>query len=179
MYPLLTVIGTCRGRSECGTPRRYHPVQTAAVFSLPFVTGYLGISDMGIPSIRSFIMITLFLFGLLLQRKGFWLNTLLCAACIILLIDPSALLNLSFQLSFIAVLCIGLAEEAERKPAGQSGNDAEPDDPSSPTDLHTRCKTSACLLKQCLSLPRSALLVSPLPQPAPPLSLHITSTTCP
>lgn len=87
------------------------PSQIAAILCVPFMTVYLGISDMSIPSIRAFIMITLFLFGLLIHRKGFWLNTLLFAAVVIILIQPDSILDLSFQLSFIAVLCIGIAAQ--------------------------------------------------------------------
>lgn len=93
------------------------PSQIAAILCIPFMIGYLGISSMSAPSIRAFIMITLFLFGLLIHRKGFWINTLLLAAVIIILIQPDSLLDLSFQLSFIAVLCIGLV-------AGQQGSRA-------------------------------------------------------
>ncbi|KAB2821323.1 MAG: MBL fold metallo-hydrolase, partial [Candidatus Dadabacteria bacterium] len=94
------------------------PSQAAAVLSLPLMTIYLLISGSSIPAIRSFIMISLFLFGLLIGRKGFWLNSLLLAAVLISVWDPSALLSLSFQLSFAAVLFIGLAVGcSERSPA--------------------------------------------------------------
>ena len=103
------------------------PSQIAAILCIPFMIGYLGISDMSIPSIRSFIMITLFLFGLLIHRKGFWLNTLLFAAVVIILIQPDSILDLSFQLSFIAVLCIGMvAEQMDGRSAEQQGNRCDP-----------------------------------------------------
>ncbi len=91
------------------------PSQVAAIMTAPFLLFYLGISSLSIPSIRAFIMITFFLAGLLIGRKGFWLNTLTIAAFIIVLISPDALTDLSFQLSFIAVLCIGIAAERLRK----------------------------------------------------------------
>jgi competence protein ComEC len=86
--------------------------------------GYLGISDMSTPSIRAFIMITLFLFGLLIHRKGFWINTLLLAAVIIILIQPDFITELSFQLSFIAVLCIGLTTEQKGAIAEEQKNNS-------------------------------------------------------
>ncbi|MBI3592409.1 MAG: DNA internalization-related competence protein ComEC/Rec2, partial [Nitrospirae bacterium] len=89
----------------------FTPSQVASVLCMPFMIGYLGISTTSFPAIRSFIMILLFLFGLLLQRKGFYLNTLLFAAFIIVLMQPDSILDLSFQLSFIAVLCIGIVAE--------------------------------------------------------------------
>ena len=90
------------------------PSQLGALLCLPFMVWYLGISDASIPAVRSFIMINFFLMGLVLQRRGLWLNTVLIAAVIILAPDPSAVLDLSFQLSFAAVLCIGVALEQLR-----------------------------------------------------------------
>jgi len=46
------------------------PSQLAAVLCFPVITAYLGISTMEFPAVRSFIMISLFLFGLLIHRKG-------------------------------------------------------------------------------------------------------------
>jgi competence protein ComEC len=89
------------------------PSQIAALLCFPIITAYLGISTMEFPAIRSFIMITLFLFGLLIQRKGFWMNTLIFAAALIVLIQPDSLLQISFQLSFLAVLCLGFYADIE------------------------------------------------------------------
>ncbi|MBN2654362.1 MAG: DNA internalization-related competence protein ComEC/Rec2 [Nitrospirae bacterium] len=91
------------------------PSQISALMSMPVMVFYLGLSDMSFPAVRSFIMISFFLFGLLLQRRGLWLNTVLLAAALILLFRPDSLLDLSFQLSFTAVLCIGLAADAIRR----------------------------------------------------------------
>jgi competence protein ComEC len=85
------------------------PSQGAAMLSLPFMLAYLGLSGASIPAIRSFIMISLFLCGLLIGKKGYWLNSLLFAAVILVAWEPESIFNLSFQLSFLAVLCIGFA----------------------------------------------------------------------
>lgn len=85
------------------------PRQAAALVCLPFMIMYLGISGAGPPAVRSFVMISIFLFGLLLGRKGFWLNSLLFAAFLLVLWGPDVLLSISFQLSFVAVLFIGFA----------------------------------------------------------------------
>ncbi len=98
------------------------PSQIAAIVCIPIMAAYLGISDMSAPAVRSFIMITLFLIGLLVQRKGFWLNTVLFAATVILLIDPDSLADLSFQLSFIAVVCIGLIADMMRDKGKESAD---------------------------------------------------------
>lgn len=94
------------------------PQQAAAILTFPFMLMYLGISGGSVPAVRSFIMIGLSLVGLLLGRKGFWLNSLFFAACIIVAWQPDALLSISFQLSFLAVLFIGVAVEETRKLEG-------------------------------------------------------------
>ncbi len=95
------------------------PSQGAAIFTLPFILAYLGLSGASIPAVRSFIMIGLFLIGFLIERKELWLNSLLLAALLIVIWSPDALFSLSFQLSFIAVLFIGFSishEEKNEKP---------------------------------------------------------------
>lgn len=87
------------------------PSQIAAIICIPFMISYLGISNMSVPSVRAFIMINFFLLGLLIYRKGFWLNTLIISAFIILLIEPESIKEPSFHLSYIAVLSIGLVTE--------------------------------------------------------------------
>ncbi len=89
------------------------PSQAAAMLCFPFMLSYLGLSGGSIPAIRSFIMITLFLAGLVIGRKGFWLNSLLFAACILVVWEPESLFSLSFQLSFLAVLFIGFSVQSK------------------------------------------------------------------
>ena len=52
-------------------------------------------------------MIGLFMIGMIIGRKGFWLNSLSFAAFLLVLQDPATIFSLSFQLSFSAVLFIG------------------------------------------------------------------------
>lgn len=91
------------------------PAQAAALLCIPFMLMYLGISGGSVPAVRSFVMISLFLVGLLIGRKGFWLNSLLLAAVILVIWDPGVILSLSFQLSFIAVLFIGFSVEKKEE----------------------------------------------------------------
>lgn len=91
------------------------PSEIAGIMTTPFLIFYLGISSLSIPTVRAFIMIILFLIGLLVGRKGFWLNTIAIAALIVVLIDPTSVLDLSAQLSFISVICIGLIVDKMRK----------------------------------------------------------------
>ncbi len=87
------------------------PSQAAAILSMPLMAVYLGISGSSPPAVRSFVMVGIFLAGLLFGRKGFWLNSLLLAADLLVLWDPEVILSLSFQLSFLAVLFIGFSVE--------------------------------------------------------------------
>jgi competence protein ComEC len=96
------------------------PSQAAAILCLPFMVIYLGLSGASIPAVRSFLMIGLFLTGLLIGRKGFWLNSLLFAAFVIVVWEPEAIFSLSFQLSFLAVFCIGLVIDKEKKEDNKS-----------------------------------------------------------
>jgi competence protein ComEC len=96
------------------------PSQAAAILCLPFMAFYLGIAGAGPPAVRAFVMIGLFLAGFLFGRKGFWLNSLLFAAVLLVLREPGVLLTLSFQLSFLAVLFIGLSAE-EKEGEGAEG----------------------------------------------------------
>lgn len=121
------------------------PSQAAALLSLPFIAAYLGISLENYPALRAFIMISLFLFGLVLQRRRFWLTALLFAAVVILLLQPDAYADLSFQLSFVAVLCIGLAAEqglAGKRLQEEQGR-AEPEAPGIFRHALSYIKTSA------------------------------------
>lgn len=96
------------------------PSEVAAVLTVPFMVFYLGLSGSSPPAVRSFIMIALFLAGLLVGRKGVWLNSLCFAAFLLALWDPAVILELSFQLSFLAVLIIGYYTER-----GQQTNSGE------------------------------------------------------
>ncbi|MGB9715789.1 MAG: DNA internalization-related competence protein ComEC/Rec2 [Thermodesulfovibrionales bacterium] len=85
----------------------FTPSQAAALLCLPFMLFYLALSGGSIPAIRSFIMVNLFLMGLIIGRKGSWLNFLIFSALILTIWNPEVISDLSFQLSFIAVLFIG------------------------------------------------------------------------
>ena len=98
------------------------PSQAAAVLTMPVMVLYLGISGSGPPAVRSFVMISLFLLGLLLGRKGAWLNSLLFAAFLLVLWSPDVLYGISFQLSFTAVLFIGFAVEKDDDKEEVKGN---------------------------------------------------------
>ncbi len=87
------------------------PSQIAVLLTMPVLLLYTGISGASTPTIRSLVMISIFMFALFIGRKDQWINSLSIAAIIILLWDPATLFEVSFQLSFLAVLSIGLVLE--------------------------------------------------------------------
>jgi competence protein ComEC len=65
---------------------------------------YMAVANFGIPVQRSFIMITLAMLAVCLDRTAFSMRSLALAAVVVLLFSPESLLSASFQLSFAAVL---------------------------------------------------------------------------
>ncbi len=78
----------------------------AAVAALCGVTFYLVLSGAEVATQRSWIMIAIVLFGVLVDRPALTLRTLAAAAFGVMLIQPEALLNPGFQMSFAATLAL-------------------------------------------------------------------------
>ncbi|MBC8413572.1 DNA internalization-related competence protein ComEC/Rec2, partial [bacterium] len=87
------------------------PSQVAVITTLPVLFIYVLVAGAGTATIRSFIMIFIYMCAVFSDRKDQWLNSLSIAAVIILLYEPDQLFSLSFLLSFAAVLFIGMAIE--------------------------------------------------------------------
>ncbi len=85
---------------------RLNTKKIAAFISILFTFGYLLISGMAVPAIRSFIMICVVLLGVLLNRNALSLRSVSLAAFFILMIWPESVLSASFQLSFMAILSL-------------------------------------------------------------------------
>lgn len=77
-----------------------------AAIALVLLWLYAAVTGFAPPVTRASVMATLFLGGTIVQRSGHGVNTLAAAGIVILAIDPLAVLGLSFQLSFGAVLGI-------------------------------------------------------------------------
>ncbi|MBI4843999.1 MAG: DNA internalization-related competence protein ComEC/Rec2 [Nitrospirae bacterium] len=84
------------------------PSQISVIATIPMIFFYALISGGSTPTIRSFIMVMVYMLAVFLGRRGQWLNSLAIAAFIILLREPGSLFDISFILSFTAVLSIGL-----------------------------------------------------------------------
>lgn len=80
--------------------------KTAAVASLVPVLGYGVLAGLSPSTQRAMLMVAVCLLGIWVGRRHDWLNTLATAALVILVIYPPALLSISFQLSFSAVLAL-------------------------------------------------------------------------
>ncbi|MCJ7784895.1 MAG: DNA internalization-related competence protein ComEC/Rec2, partial [Desulfobacterales bacterium] len=78
----------------------------AAGLTIPCIVLYAFIAGGGISVIRAAIMVITFLFSILLNRERNLLHTLALAAFLILIFSPPSLFDVSFQLSFLAVLSI-------------------------------------------------------------------------
>jgi competence protein ComEC len=85
---------------------RYDTRKVAALVTFAPMIAYILITGLPIATIRSGIMATCFLVSIILDRYRNPLNTLALAAFIILLVSPTALWDISFQLSFLSVLGI-------------------------------------------------------------------------
>lgn len=80
------------------------PSKIAALGTIPPVIFYTLLSGGAIATVRSLIMALVFLTAILIEREGDALNTLVVAALLVLLWNPQALFDISFQLSYMAVL---------------------------------------------------------------------------
>ena len=80
----------------------------AALCTLPVVLLYAGLAGGSVSTLRAVIMVTVFLTALLLDQKEEVFRSLALAALIVSLIWPGAIFDISFQLSFVAVLAIFL-----------------------------------------------------------------------
>lgn len=85
---------------------RFNIIRAASAAALFMVLIYALIAGMGVTVVRSALMAIVFLCALLLGRQKDNYNTLALAALIILVITPAALFDISFQLSFTAVLAL-------------------------------------------------------------------------
>ncbi len=83
------------------------PSKIAALSTMPPVILYTIIAGGQVATIRSLIMILVYLIAILIEREERILNSLAFAAIIILFLNPQALFDISFQLSYGSILSIG------------------------------------------------------------------------
>ena len=106
--------------------RRITPTRIAAVCTLPPVAGYAFLAGAELATMRSLLMVAVGLSAIWLGQERRLLHALSAAAVVILLHDPQALFDISFQLSFLSVFAIAgwlswpTAVEAEELPTESS-----------------------------------------------------------
>lgn len=85
---------------------RWPAWKIAAIFTLLIMGCYATISGLQPPVVRSFIMASMLLIAIVLDRPKSMLNIMALAALLILFYNPTTLFSVSFQLSFLAVTAI-------------------------------------------------------------------------
>lgn len=88
--------------------RRITPSRLAALLTIPPVTFYTLLAGGEVATVRSLVMILVALLAVWLGHAKHLLHALAAAALLILVQNPQALLDISFQLSFVSVLTIGV-----------------------------------------------------------------------
>jgi competence protein ComEC len=83
----------------------------AAALAIPGTGFYLLLAGATVPTQRSFLMITIGLVALILDRQPLSMRLIAWSATVVLLIRPDALLGASFQLSFAAVVALSATYE--------------------------------------------------------------------
>lgn len=91
----------------------YWPIKKwAAVVAFFGCLAYLLISGMTLPTQRAFLMLSLVLLAVLIDRSAISMNLVAWAAAAILLLAPESLMSVSFQMSFAAVTALVAFYEA-------------------------------------------------------------------
>lgn len=85
---------------------RFDGKKIAAATAIVFAFLYMMISGMAIPAERAFIMTTTVLVGVMFDRQAISLRMVAFAALMVLIFSPSALVSVSFQMSFAAVTAL-------------------------------------------------------------------------
>ena len=88
--------------------RRITPTRLAAMATIAPVTFYSLLAGAEVATVRSLVMILIFLLAVWLGNQQNLLLALASAALLILIHDPRALYDISFQLSYLSVLAIAL-----------------------------------------------------------------------
>lgn len=89
-----------------GLALRYPVKKWAALAALFGGLGYLLISGASVATQRAFVMTSVFLIAVMLDRPALTLRNVLIAALLILALTPESLLDISFQMSFAAATAL-------------------------------------------------------------------------
>jgi competence protein ComEC len=102
-------------RALCLIPRvaLYHPIKKwGAIAAFAGTLFYVLLAGAPVPAVRAFIMTSMFLLAVVLDRTAISLPPVAWAAVAVLLVSPEELIGPSFQMSFAAVVALVAAYEA-------------------------------------------------------------------
>ncbi len=85
---------------------KFHTKKIAAFLCIPLLLFYMAISGFGTPVVRSFLMTSIVLLGVMYDRISISMNLVAVAALVVLILFPESLVHPSFQLSFAAVFAL-------------------------------------------------------------------------
>jgi len=85
---------------------RIAPAKIAAVVAWCGALAYLFLSGGAVSTVRAFIMVSVALVAVLIDRKAFSLRSVAIAAIFIVLVQPDAVISVGFQMSFAAVTAL-------------------------------------------------------------------------
>lgn len=88
----------------------------AAAVALAAALGYLLLSGASVPTVRSWVMMSIVLLAILLDRPALTMRNVALAALLIMVFEPETVFDPSFQMSFAAVIgLVALFEVAPRQ----------------------------------------------------------------
>lgn len=94
---------------------RYDVRKPSAIVALLAATGYLMLSGASFATQRAYIMLAIFFLAILLDRPAITMRNVLWAALLVLVIQPHAIVQVGFQMSFAAVMALVSAYELWQK----------------------------------------------------------------
>lgn len=105
-----------------GVGLRLNAKKIASVGAISVAGGYAVLAGLTVPTERAFLMSSLMLIGVLIDRRAVSMRSVAWAAGLILLIHPDSLLEPGFQMSFAAVICLVSAYEQFSSQGNARGN---------------------------------------------------------
>jgi competence protein ComEC len=105
---------------------RYPIKKWAAASALAAATFYLALSGAAVPTVRSWIMMSIVLIAVMLDRPALTMRNVALAALAILIVAPESLFDPSFEMSFAAVIALVALYEWLTERARQRLGDVSP-----------------------------------------------------
>lgn len=122
LLAFLLVKGSCRILPAAwllALSRFVTPTRLAACTTLVLVTFYTLLAGAEVATVRSLVMIAIVMLAIWLGRGHDLLRAVAAAALLLVVANPSAVFDISFQLSFVAVAAIALVIGGQRSPADE------------------------------------------------------------